>query len=213
MVKQKRALVPSERSKFKKKKTVDFNFYFENKHSESASNPTTNEHDFSTQSSNEIVETNQIATMECVQNNSAEELLKILGRLAAVVETMSVDLIKTSEIVRQHRTTSSLSIIDTNVPEGPLLAKFQSYTLPMNSKEEIENLESDSSNSLHFLTFFVRCSNLKLIRKYIFYGRMNFSDISSCTDCKECVPKPQMYFGGFYGIVHYKRIDTSVSVE
>lgn len=96
---------------------------------------------------------------EAIEKISAEELMNAIDRLAAVVKTVSEGLKTTSEQICKQRSTPKLGIKKEQIvseQDFPLLEKFETFKLPIQSKEDLERLESNLSESHDFLKFFVR---------------------------------------------------------
>lgn len=109
---------------------------------------------------NESAIFDQISAID--KNQSADKLMEMIDTALTVIQTVSEDLANSFRRLRDHRNTPQLSVVDNaNVMDGerPLLEKFCSYKLPLESKEMIDKLERDL-NSHEFLTFFVSLLNL-----------------------------------------------------
>lgn len=140
-------------------KSTNFNNFFQNGRSTNETNTAKgDQHVLQIQnlSTSEAVEPTPVSTADPL---TIEEMTSMIENLTAVVKTVTENLRTTSDKIRKYRTTPTLGVLDdTNVSEQelPLLAKFKTYTLPMQKKEDIEKLEVDLTESHEFLKFFVR---------------------------------------------------------
>lgn len=147
----------------KKTKTVDYNTYFiENKSAESRNQSQTREVPLSVE---EHKQSSPRSSSDIITERTAEEvtlsykqLSEMVSDMFTMAHVMMEELKDATAKIHSYRTNSMLAISNTDVlhPVGdPMLEMFEKYELPINTKEELEKLESDLNGSQNFLKFFV----------------------------------------------------------
>lgn len=91
------------------------------------------------------------------------KLMELFNNVSAVNQA-TVNLLKTAcDTLRSYRTKSALGIRENGTTDDdlPLLELFQKYNLPLQTKEEVDELEAALDSSNDFLKFFVSSNTLR----------------------------------------------------
>lgn len=126
------AIHAEKQAKSKKKSKTNFNRFFQNEHCSNNNKITTGEEDVSEPDPNAAAAASVPLDVTNSRNLSAEEMIVLINRLTTVVQTVSENLMDTSEKIRRHRTTPTLGVLeDTNVSEKelPLLVRFKTHEI------------------------------------------------------------------------------------
>lgn len=146
----------------KKKPRENFNRFFTEKQSSveegSSSTDSGPKNDGSTAHVKEPTPSHSKSCTENDQNKlSNEQLLHMVQSMSAAFAVAINHLHSNCETIRLRRTKATLGVNDESVPDSAahLLAMFNKYNLPLETKEEIENLDAELGMSNDFLKFFV----------------------------------------------------------
>lgn len=100
----------------------------------------------------------QFDTRSLCQDQPMETVLSLISIMSTTIVTLTNSLETMANDLRRIKTISTLEIGNSELKEEekPLLEKFQSFDLPINSMNRLLLLESDLANNMTFRTFFVR---------------------------------------------------------
>lgn len=186
----------------KKKKGVrDLNIYFtakenvmvENLTSAGGGCPVAEEKTESVSTDSNVCNANSQSLM------SNKQLVETFSNILAVHQATLNQLKSACDSLRLHRTKPALGILGTETSEDdlPLLAIFEKYNLPLQSRGEVENLDAELNHSNDFLKFFVSLEYSMLFNFMFLTKILNrpcihiLLDSSHCPDREESLSKPK----------------------